>query len=357
MGRNKHKRVGFFNRSKVTAPTSPKINNKFGVVLFHQSILNQISAICKPAAGSSEFQVHYHSLITRVWDDEVEFNVVIPLAFYNFPQEVSAASVHYDLIEVKQESDKVAGIADDLAEQYLSQMPILSALKEMGMRTEIQIVDNGSIHRHPSRFSFSTVDLDTDPTNPGVIFRQAKADDMVQMDSVIFLGSQTEIVTSEMRIVNVQPAEDGGVEGTYDLSPTLSIINKDSIPAVNKLSGLLGEAPTENNTGDFLKVEKGFKYEKYPVLDAIIKAFQESELRPDLSNIDPERIKSKSYQHYNYNRGIYGKKAEKLEPKTTHVYDKKTKQVKELPAKSAATLLDTEVEEMFEDEDFYFGMV
>jgi len=145
-------------------------NSKLSLLLLQQNDLDKISAICQPVATSSEFQIHYRALIIRMKNDTNEFILTIPTAYYNFKQEVSTSSVEYHLSDI----DKIAKLVQDNSLKNckkLLSLPIFSAMKSLGFDIQTYESNCGSIHRHPGRFGFSTIDLNKDPSNPGVVYR------------------------------------------------------------------------------------------------------------------------------------------------------------------------------------------
>jgi hypothetical protein len=81
--------------------------------------------------------------------------------------------------------------------------------------------------------------MDNNPEEPGVVYRQKKATNYPQMDSVMYFGPSTsEIYTSEMRIVNVKPSSrDDGIEGKYTEIPTVTIFKRKPLDGLAKIFG------------------------------------------------------------------------------------------------------------------------
>ncbi len=225
----KTKKKGYstsYNVKKLTEPKDTKRFDKMSIVFFDNKVLNDFTKLCLPKAGGSEFQVHYRALTIHIQKDEFEVIVTIPTAYYNFKQEVSSGAVDWELDDRDKEAEKVKEVSDINAAALIQKMPFFHALDSAGYDVSFREGDFGSIHRHPGRFGFSSIDLMKDSEDPGIIYRNRVAVDVVQTDSVMYIGNDKdcEIYTTEARIVNVKKAKDGGVEGDYCQIPTISII-------------------------------------------------------------------------------------------------------------------------------------
>jgi len=301
----------YSSKEKLTKPQDFIRRDKLNIVLFDYETIDNIVSECLPNADRSEFQVHYHSLQVHIEKNGSEVIITIPLAFYNFDQEVGYSSVEMEMKDVKREADKASLLIDDKYRELFSKFPIIQHLQHMGFDCSYKVSNNGSIHRHPGDFSFSSIDYDKDPKEPGVVYRQLKAEDLYQVDSVLYLGEDTpKLVCTETRIVNVQPAKDGGIEGEYVEIPTYSFITKDNIES--RVESILG-ALEDTNIFDKYKTTKSMqrKVEQYPLLVEILKAFMISDYRPDISNVDGKRIKQE--RTYSYTQ----KKTKKKDPLKT----------------------------------------
>lgn len=303
-------------RPAVPVPTDTKDVTKLSIVLMRQSVLNAISAVCQPVAGASEFQVHYRALVVRLKDASNELIINIPTVFYNFKQSVATASVDYHLDDIDNEAQAVKGISDLTVNNIFAEMPILGALRDIYSGTaEVTYseVNSGSIHRHPGRFGFSGTDYTKTPSNPGVIYREAQAVDKVHTDSVIYLGARTEIYTTETRILNIEP-KDNGVTGTYCQIPTTTFVlndlagTEDTTQASNLVEFLGGlEDTLKDPSGDYFITNAMGAINGYAVVTEIINSFKETSFEQDISHVLASHITSRGYYNY-YSQGTYAKK-------------------------------------------------
>lgn len=225
-------------------PEDSKDPNTLNLVLFKQQFLNNLAARCLPNAGSSEFQTHYRAVQVIVQDKEQPMHrlvFTIPTIFFNFSQTVTSGSVDFDLREVAQISASKKNESLQMAQKIASVFPS-TFFEGLGFEVSVREAEIGSIHRHPGDFSFSSIDLDKNPDNPGVIYRQAEAKDHIQTDSVMYITGQGEsthvkLVTTQTRIVNVQQVpNNGGIEGTYARAKTIALILKDENEAAAQVA-------------------------------------------------------------------------------------------------------------------------
>ncbi len=309
-GFNKNKTVYSYNKDVV--PTTGDDMSTMSTVLFKQSTLDRIGQICLPAAGDSEFQVHYRALQVVISKPDITERVVvtIPTVFFNMPQKVSRASVDFNLDEVAAISEEVAPISEALAEKYMKAFPS-EFFKSLGFTVEAREAEIGSMHRHPGNFGFSGTDLDNKAKNPGVIFRTVGAEDRIQVDSVMYIPQQkVNLYTTETRIIDVKPTEDQeGIEGTYLRSPTFSYIIDDELESFG--FGSFFGRQQESKALDFI-MDQDYTDDKYPEMEGIMVSFvetlaSEEEYEPVLI-IDEDLITEEvfTYGGYNANTGYHG---------------------------------------------------
>jgi len=298
MGKNNYNYRNYYNKKKLIEPEEFENLSKLNIALFDNETINAMVEECQPHAGASEFQIHYHSLQVHIDNKGYEFIITIPVAYYNFNQEVSSGSVSYEMKEVNEVSSEAKLLVDEKVKELFDKLPILKIIGNMGFKTSYRVSDNGSIHRHPGDFSFSSVDYDKDPEEPGVIFRQMKAKDLYQTDSVIYLGGKTpKFNCTETRIVNVEPVKDNdGIKGKYTEIPTYSFISKEK-EEKSKLYEIIGELKEHTNILSNFKTTNSMNVtlKPYPLIEEILKAFIVCEFKPDIVNVVGERIKGRIY--------------------------------------------------------------
>jgi hypothetical protein len=278
-----------------TIPTTGADNTILNVVLFKQSTLDEIARICLPEANGSEFQVHYRclQLIFSSPTTGNRLSVTIPTVFFNMPQKVSTASVDFNLNEVSEISKMVAPISEELANEFAGAFPTQFFI-DGGFEVEARESESGSIHRHPGNFGFSSTDLDNKVSEPGVIFRNLKATDRIQIDSVMYIPNQTvQLVTTETRMVNIEPVEDG-IEGSYKTAPTISFIWKDKVAKVIDFGEFFRQEKEEEEIERKFATDHFQINKEYPEMKDIFNYFLDNlpeEYEPELV-IDPKLITS-----------------------------------------------------------------
>ena len=294
-------------------PVDVKNHNILSLVLFKQSTLEDIADECIPYANSSEFQVHYRSIIVRLWNDRNELIVTVPTAFFNFKQTVAHASVNFETIHEAHAAEATKASSHATMPTLLQEFPALQGLKTYadanGFSYSIVESNSGSIHRHPGDFSFSSIDRDKSPDEPGVIYRHLNAVNAVKTDSVIYLPPKgaAKIVTTETRIVNTHESVNG-IVGSYTEVPTVTCILKDTTPTtviVDTFESLLGDTSSEDVNLPFKYVRaSGATAKEYPLVTEILNQFANTTVAssPNLDNVVGTNIEERKFFSYNYNR-------------------------------------------------------
>ncbi len=312
---DKNKKSGsFIGKWNTTKPTTGTQDSTLSVMLYTQKSLDEIAALCKPKAGGSEFQVHCRGAQIVIKKPEGTSRLVftIPTYYFNMPQKVSSGSVDFNLDEVSEISNQIAPMSIKMVEAIGESFPTQN-FKDLGYDVSFRELEMGSLHRHPGDFGFSGTDLDNQVEKPGVIFRNLKCVDKIQVDSVMYIpGSKVKIVTTETRVVTVAPSEDEGIEGTYETAPTLCyIVPKEGEADIN-FEEFFGNAHAiEAGEIDF-HIDQFQTKESYPEIAGILSKFINGmDYEPQLI-VDPELIeqefiynrtttyKGKGTKHYNY---------------------------------------------------------
>ncbi len=271
-------------------------NSKVSLLLLSQNTLDAITAICQPKAKGSEFQIHYRALVVRIKNDIHELTVTIPTVFYNFKQKVSSASVHYHLGDIDAVAKKLQDTSRIKCNELLN-LPLLQALQTLSFDIDIYESNCGSIHRHPGRFGFSSIDLNQDPSDPGVVYRNKNAFNFVQTDSIVYIdNNHTDLFLSETRIVNVATKK-GFTSGTYTKIPTLTAILQNGT-SDDTFDTLLGNPLSDMDNR--YKLVGDIAFGKYFLVQQFLEAFAEISFEADISS-----VLSKHISHYVTHIGTY----------------------------------------------------
>ena len=178
-----------------------------GIILINQAAIQDVYKKSGPLAPANEFQVHYWFLNLRfkAADDSI-LDIAIPTCYFNYKQEVTSASIDFDLKDVKELSAALLPIHtmkvnELLASGFKSQVETL-----LGVTFEMSSADFGSIHKHPggSHQSFSATDLTKDASEPGVVYPLAKAsDDAPNFAGIMYASAGScDVAHFEYRTVN-----------------------------------------------------------------------------------------------------------------------------------------------------------
>lgn len=294
-----------YSRYQADTPTDVKDSSVLSLVLFKQSTLETIVNKCLPFAKGSEFQVHYRSIIVRLKNETNELIITVPTAFFNFQQTVSTGSVNFETANEGTAARRALVPSQALMPDLLSEFPALQALKTYadhnGFDYSIIESNSGSIHRHPGDFTFSSIDRDKSPNEPGVIYRHLNASDAVKTDSVIYIAANklAKIVTTETRIVNVQESTNG-ITGTYTEVPTITCILQDAevTTAADSLVSLLGDPEVTEEQPSFKFVRaSGATTKEYPLITEILNQFAATTeaSSPDTAFVIGSHIEERSF--------------------------------------------------------------
>ena len=132
----------------VTKVKDKKDDNIFGLLLFDQHSLNEISRLSDMVKASEEYQVHYHSLVYQITIEKQMLNISIPLCYFNYKQQVGPGSVKFTLVEVNEVSDASKPIAEAKATEFMG-TKLHSLIMNMFPDADVVIAPLQQIHRHP----------------------------------------------------------------------------------------------------------------------------------------------------------------------------------------------------------------
>lgn len=292
----------YLKKPKITIPKEKFTSRIFTFGLIDKKWFQSKRIIaCYQKAKSCEFQFNMSTLQIQLKSIDRRFRIyiVLPVSIYNYPQQVSVSYIDFNLLDVEESAKAIKKESKQLADQIAS---LLSPLKKMTTMFTISfkfIEDGGSIHRHPGRFGFSSIDLDNDPTNPGVIFRKAKAKEFVQLDSImVWENSEFDLFTSESRYLALKKAKDGGVKGGYFENPTLIVYKN--------VSNYLKYFGKSENYNLLYKHQFAEKVVNTPVGSLIIEILKNLDYEP-IYNVNPDNIESRFknfYENSNLDSGM-----------------------------------------------------
>ncbi|RKX85188.1 MAG: hypothetical protein DRP57_04290, partial [Spirochaetes bacterium] len=116
-----------------------------------------------------EYQTHFICLVGENSTNGQSLRFAIPLAFYNYYQEVSGAAIEFNLEEVQKANTEATVIALEKYNEFET-TEMYQKLNEFGI-DKWEIVGMNSFHFHPSGINgFSGTDYRTDIKHPGVCY-------------------------------------------------------------------------------------------------------------------------------------------------------------------------------------------
>lgn len=308
--KKKEAKMGWWEKTKKTfgttswnktKPTVGKNKDTLSIALFKQSTLDKIAEDCLPKAGGAEFQVHYRGIQILIKKPESNKRIVftIPTVFFNMPQTVTSGSVDYTLDDVAEASNQVKPISDAMVSKIIEAFPV-AYFEQQGFEVSARELEMGSMHRHPGNFGFSTIDLDNQVEKPGIIFRRLECEDLIQVDSVMYIPNGTvKLVTTETRNITVKPTEDGGIEGQYLETPTMHYIIQD-VEVFDDFGDFFGEEEAAQTKKITFKYGKSWFDKDYPEIEEILKIFVGNLDYDPMIIVDPGLIKTYTYQRKTY---------------------------------------------------------
>lgn len=154
-----------------------------GVVLFKQSDIDKIYSKSGPNAVGNEFQVHYWFINYRFTaTDGSIIDVAVPTTFFNYPQQVNAAHIDFEMLDVGTISEKAQELHNHIYQPLIASHFQAAIESLLGVKFEAMSVALGTLHRHPggsSRQGFSGTDYQKNPDNHGIVFPFETANELL----------------------------------------------------------------------------------------------------------------------------------------------------------------------------------
>ncbi len=206
-----------------------------GVLITNEKTLQELYKNSGKHAIDNEFQAHYWALLLRhTGADGTFLDIAFPTVYFNYPQEVSYASISFDMKDVQSVSEKLEKVHNVQVTKLLKDKKLIKAVETIfNCEFEPLSVNLGTVHRHPGRGnneSFSGTDLDTNPESHGIVFPFKQANNTPSFSSIVTINKKVcKQSHSEYRVVNGKLNKDI----TYEEGRSCSIVVKDK---ENKMS-------------------------------------------------------------------------------------------------------------------------
>ncbi len=127
------------------------INNKdMTIVMFKQSDIKAFSDKSTPNAPYSEYQCHYFAVVQQIHTPNGRLNLVYPLMYYNYYQEVSSARIDTEFKYISKMAKEIYPYAKSMFDSLIIQLEnIRSKSKFSNMETNYIFTIYNNIHKHP----------------------------------------------------------------------------------------------------------------------------------------------------------------------------------------------------------------
>ena len=149
-----------------------------------------------------EYQAHFINLVGTIKTGGQTLSFAIPMAFYNYHQEVSGAAIEFNLGEVSEANDVAMNTAIEKFNEFET-TDMYKALVEYGI-TDWQLVGLNSLHCHPMGVNgFSGTDYRSDIKHPGVCYPLSVGEDIPNIAMMMqHRSNYAELILAETTIFN-----------------------------------------------------------------------------------------------------------------------------------------------------------
>ncbi|MEM5803870.1 MAG: hypothetical protein QW350_04030 [Candidatus Aenigmatarchaeota archaeon] len=266
----------------------------------------------KEKAKDNEFQFSANALEIQLTSKDKKFRLflVIPLAIFNYPQKVSHSYISFSLKDVSEKAKKLEHLSKEKAKEVSSLLqPHIAQLSPIYNARYLYVENAISMHRHPGRLGFSSGDLDKNPDNPGVIYRNKSGKRFAQVDYVMVWDPEMDVYTGESRYIMLRERmvqEKPLPCGWYIRNPSILVFRRDPLKQETKLfhkylGGVIEKQP-ENYSILHDQEYANYDIENTALGKYFIQLFEKAleSYKPHIS-VDPNHI-SLYYQFNPYNQ-------------------------------------------------------
>lgn len=116
------------------------------IVFYKSKDIEEISNLSGMRLNSNEYQVHYIGLVMiQKHSDGSKELTIFPIAYYNYPQEVTGSTIDVDMPDVAKKASEIQVIAMIAAKQLMEKLQ--TAFPNQELEFHLSLFNN--IHRHP----------------------------------------------------------------------------------------------------------------------------------------------------------------------------------------------------------------
>ena len=122
--------------------------NQLTIVYYDHNDLNKFKILSGKLAVSNEYQCHYFALVRTEDSGNCIIRQVFPLIYYNYKQQVSGATVDFEMQDVEDVANQLIMLAKPKATLLKERLKNLKPIyPEAKISYEVTMYNN--IHRHP----------------------------------------------------------------------------------------------------------------------------------------------------------------------------------------------------------------
>lgn len=124
-------------------------DKKLTIVFYKHKDIQSIKE--KSNCPSSEYQVHYTALVIQEIYDDLEINLVFPLIFFNYPQQVTSVTIDFERQDVVDTVSKLVPMSLVLKKELeglLNSFHYISLFRNCKSKS-YKLTTLNNIHRHP----------------------------------------------------------------------------------------------------------------------------------------------------------------------------------------------------------------
>lgn len=124
-------------------------DRKLTIVFYKNKDIQSIKE--KSNCPSSEYQVHYSALVRQEQYADFEINLVFPLIYFNYPQQVTSVTIDFDRKDVVEVASKLVPMSLVLKQEMQRLLDSIhySSLFRNCKNISYKLTNFNNIHRHP----------------------------------------------------------------------------------------------------------------------------------------------------------------------------------------------------------------
>ena len=125
-----------------------RTDNVLTIVFYNHLDIQRFREMSGNLTRSNEYQCHYFALVRNETKGDIQINFVFPLVYYNYKQEVSGATVDFEMTDVTETAKQLAELGSkkfSVMKAHISNIQPIFEDSEVSYRTTFY----NNIHKHP----------------------------------------------------------------------------------------------------------------------------------------------------------------------------------------------------------------